>query len=190
MSQWQQAHRQAQAAGQRLLCRGLPQGQMDQDRLQARVQASITRRRTGPGRRPSGTATITRPGRGMGLHFSSVIGTFDSVSPGATETGQQNGRGPQVPNTYSLQVNTNHFIVPQCSPSPNPQCRGWQQFISRRRNVPSSWSTGSWPITRPVPADGPPSGTRTRPTSTALRTHRWVRSGGPFQRPRDSRAFT
>lgn len=61
--------------------------------------------------------------------LTSATGTFDSVSGGATETGQQNGSGPQVPNTFSLQLNTKPFTTPVCAGSPNPGCLGWQQFI-------------------------------------------------------------
>jgi hypothetical protein len=62
-------------------------------------------------------------------HLTSVTGTFDSVSPGLTETGQRNGSGPQVANTYSLQINAKPFTGSLCSGSPNPGCRDWQQFV-------------------------------------------------------------
>src|SRR5215469_17110569 len=62
-------------------------------------------------------------------HLTSATGSFDFVTPGATETGQQNGVGPQVANTFSLQLNTKPFTSPECSGSPNPGCLGWQQFI-------------------------------------------------------------
>lgn len=93
-------------------------------------------------------------------NFQSVTGSFDFVSPGITETGQQDGSGPQIPNTYSLQVNTNHFMVSQCTASPNRGCRGWQQFIfsTTGRGVfleywllafnaacPAGWSTFRYP---------------------------------------------
>lgn len=61
--------------------------------------------------------------------LTSASGTFDSVSFGTTETGQQNGVGPQVANTFSLQLNAKPFTTPVCAGSPNPGCLGWQQFI-------------------------------------------------------------
>ena len=61
--------------------------------------------------------------------INSVTGSFDSVSAGATETGQKNGGGPQVANIFSLQLNSKPFTSPACAPSPNPACQGWQQFV-------------------------------------------------------------
>jgi hypothetical protein len=61
--------------------------------------------------------------------LTSASGTFDSVSGGTTETGQQNGAGPQVANTFSLQLNAKPFTTPLCAGSPNPGCLGWQQFV-------------------------------------------------------------
>lgn len=74
---------------------------------------------------------------GNGLDYSaevsglmtSATGSFDSVTPGTTETGQVGGVGPQVPNTFSLQLNTNPFATSMCFGSPNPGCLGWQQFV-------------------------------------------------------------
>ncbi len=60
--------------------------------------------------------------------LSSVMGSFDSITPGATETGSFNG-GPSAPNTFSLQLNTNTFTSTACAGSPNPGCQGWEQFI-------------------------------------------------------------
>ena len=61
--------------------------------------------------------------------LTSATGSFGSVSPGIAETGQQNGHGPQVANTFSLQLNTKPFSSPACSGSPNPGCQGWEQFV-------------------------------------------------------------
>lgn len=61
--------------------------------------------------------------------LSSVTGSFPSLSPGATETGQRNGTGPQVANTFSLQLNVAPFTSSICSGSPNSACQGWQQFV-------------------------------------------------------------
>ncbi len=63
-------------------------------------------------------------------HLSSVTGSFDAVSPSLTETGQQNGAGPQVANTYSLQINAKPFTTSVCAGAGNPAvCKGWQQFV-------------------------------------------------------------
>jgi hypothetical protein len=63
--------------------------------------------------------------------LSSVTGSFDSISPGATEHGQFDGMGPEMLNTFSLQLNTNFFASPACTAmqAPNPQCQGWEQFL-------------------------------------------------------------
>jgi hypothetical protein len=61
--------------------------------------------------------------------LTSATGSFGSVSPGIAETGQQNGIGPQVANTFSLQLNTKPFMAPACTGSPNPGCQGWEQFV-------------------------------------------------------------
>jgi hypothetical protein len=61
--------------------------------------------------------------------LTSATGSFDFVTPGATETGQQGISGPQVPDTFSLQLNAKPFKTPMCGGSPNPLCLGWQQFL-------------------------------------------------------------
>jgi hypothetical protein len=62
--------------------------------------------------------------------ISSATGSFDTVSTGATETGQQNGAGGQVANTFSLQLNVAPFTTPACAGSGNPGgCLGWEQFL-------------------------------------------------------------
>jgi len=98
-------------------------------------------------------------------HLIKVTGTFDSVSPGLTETGQQNGSGPQVANTYSLQINAKPFSTSLCSGSPNPGCKGWQQFVySTTYNVafmqywllqfnttcPGGWNTFMFPMSTDI----------------------------------------
>jgi hypothetical protein len=52
--------------------------------------------------------------------MSSATGSFDSVSGVTSETGQVNGSGPQVANTFSLQLNTNQFTTSMCSGALNP----------------------------------------------------------------------
>jgi YVTN family beta-propeller protein len=57
--------------------------------------------------------------------MSSATGSFDHVTPGATET--SNG----VANSFSLQLNSKPFSpTPACSGSGTPgECQGWEQFI-------------------------------------------------------------
>lgn len=98
-------------------------------------------------------------------HLNSVTGSFDFVSPGITETGQQNGSGPQVANTFSLQINAKPFATSLCSGSPNPGCQGWQQFVySTTYNVafmqywlltynttcPGGWNTFMFPMSTDI----------------------------------------
>jgi hypothetical protein len=63
--------------------------------------------------------------------IAGATGYFNHVSPGITETGQLNGSGPQVPNTFSLQLNTQFFATPPaCAGASDPSnCAGWQQFV-------------------------------------------------------------
>ena len=91
--------------------------------------------------------------------ISSATGSFDSVTPGATEGGQQNGSGPAVANTFSLQLNVAPFTTPACSGAANPgACQGWEQFVysttfngvfiqywllGYNATCPSGWSTTS-----------------------------------------------
>jgi hypothetical protein len=60
--------------------------------------------------------------------LSSVTGSFDSISKGATESGIQNGSGSPVANTFSLQLNTEFFTTPVCS-GHGSNCIGWEQFV-------------------------------------------------------------
>jgi hypothetical protein len=59
--------------------------------------------------------------------IAQATGSFADVSPGITETGQFNGSGPQLANTYTLQLNANYFASPACAGIAD--CLGWQQFI-------------------------------------------------------------
>lgn len=60
-----------------------------------------------------------------------ATGTFRNVSPGITEQGQLDNSGPQIPNAFMLQINSDYFSgTPACSGSKDPsQCQGWQQFM-------------------------------------------------------------
>jgi len=60
--------------------------------------------------------------------ISSSVGSFDS-STATSESCTLGGTGPQIANAYTLQLNTNFFSSTACSGSPNPGCRGWEQFI-------------------------------------------------------------
>lgn len=89
--------------------------------------------------------------------ISGATGSFDSVSGVTSETGVVGGSGPQVANTYSLQLNTKPFTTSVCSA--NPGCLGWQQFLYTtgfgtyiqywllRYNTtcPSGWTSFSFP---------------------------------------------
>jgi hypothetical protein len=57
--------------------------------------------------------------------ISSATGSFDSVTGVVSETG---GDNPPVPNSFSLQLNSNGFDTPLCMGRPF-DCYGWQQFI-------------------------------------------------------------
>lgn len=98
--------------------------------------------------------------------MSAATGSFDGVSAGATETGQRNGSGPQVANTFSLQLNVKPFTSAACSGSGNPGgCQGWEQFVySTTSNsvfiqfwllkfnapCPSGWNTFSFPMSTDI----------------------------------------
>ena len=56
-------------------------------------------------------------------------GTFVSVSPGITESGPIANSGPSITDAYTLQMNTNQFTSAACAGSPNPSCKGWEQFV-------------------------------------------------------------
>ncbi len=76
---------------------------------------------------------------GNGNDYSAVVtgpitkatGSFADVSPGITEKGQYDDSGPNLANTFSLQLNTQFFSgSPACSGSSNPaKCLAWQQFV-------------------------------------------------------------
>jgi hypothetical protein len=97
--------------------------------------------------------------------MNSAEGSFDSITGVTSETGQVNGSGGQVANTYSLQINTKPFTNSVCGGSPNAGCLGWQQFIYSsssqailiqywllRYNTtcPSGWNTFSFPMSTDI----------------------------------------
>lgn len=63
--------------------------------------------------------------------ISQATGTFQNVSSGITEQGDVGGSGPDVANSFSLQLNTQFFAgSPACSGSGDPaDCQAWQQFV-------------------------------------------------------------
>jgi hypothetical protein len=85
------------------------------------------------------TGSDGKPGTvGNGVDYSAQVnglitqttGTFTDVSPGISETGQAGGVGPEVPNEFSLQLNSEFFSSPACAGAHDPsRCLGWQQFV-------------------------------------------------------------
>lgn len=93
------------------------------------------------------------PSRGAASHFivgggvndfaanptgtiSAVEGTFPSISSGLTESGPIANAGPAIANAYTFQINTNQFTsATACAGSPNPDCKGWEQFVYENNNV-------------------------------------------------------
>jgi hypothetical protein len=65
-----------------------------------------------------------------GPMISSATGSFDTVTPaGVTVSGQwPPPSGPQKPNAFTLQINSQFFNTPACSGG-GSACVGWQQFI-------------------------------------------------------------
>lgn len=63
--------------------------------------------------------------------ITQATGTFTNVSPGITETGQVDGSGGQVANTFTLQLNSEFFSgSPACDGAANPSaCQAWEQFV-------------------------------------------------------------
>ena len=61
--------------------------------------------------------------------INGVDGTFPSVSAGLTESGPIANSGPSFADTYTLQINTEQFTSAACAGSPNPNCKGWEQFV-------------------------------------------------------------
>jgi hypothetical protein len=61
--------------------------------------------------------------------ISTAIGSFDSVTGVTSESGPIGNSGPPVADAYTLQINTNFFSSTACAGSPNPACKGWEQFV-------------------------------------------------------------
>ena len=63
--------------------------------------------------------------------ISKATGTFTNVSPKISEKGQIDASGPEEPNEFTLQLNTEFFTgSPACAKAGNPaNCLAWQQFV-------------------------------------------------------------
>lgn len=62
--------------------------------------------------------------------ITSAIGSFPSVSSGASETGVNPNTNTAEANTFTLQLNSNFFSSPACKGHGKPsKCKGWEQFI-------------------------------------------------------------
>lgn len=46
-----------------------------------------------------------------------------------SESGPIGNAGPPIANAYTLQLNTDQFASTVCASSPNPACKGWEQFV-------------------------------------------------------------
>jgi hypothetical protein len=102
---------------------------------------------TTPPQRPYPPASGTRPdtvGNGNDIsaqvtgQIVSALGSFDKVTGATLETGTILGGSncsqvlqPNVPNYFSLQLNTNTFTTSACNGAAGgaSSCQGWQQFI-------------------------------------------------------------
>jgi hypothetical protein len=62
-------------------------------------------------------------------NISQTIGHFENISDVTSESGPIGNSGPSISNAYTLQINMNQFTSTACSGSPNPNCKGWEQFV-------------------------------------------------------------
>jgi hypothetical protein len=89
----------------------------------------------------------------------SATGTFPFVSGVTTESGNT-ATATSVANGYSVQLNTDFFQSAACGGSPNPNCRGWEQFVFSNDGSAGSLVIQYWLIDYnatcpPVPAGQP-----------------------------------
>jgi hypothetical protein len=61
--------------------------------------------------------------------ITSTTGSFDSVTGATSMSSPIGNAGAPVANAYTLQINTEFFASTACAGSPNPNCRGWEQFV-------------------------------------------------------------
>lgn len=74
-------------------------------------------------------------------HISSATGSFDTLTNVSSESGPIGNAGASLADTYSLQVNTDFFKTTVCTNtggSTDPNCRGWEQFVSRTTPTPTA----------------------------------------------------
>ena len=86
-------------------------------------------------------------------HISEAIGSFDSVTGVTSESSPIGNTGPQVPNAYTLQMNTN-FMSGVCVGSPNAGCQGWQQFVFENTGTVARAFIQYWLIKYNAPCPG------------------------------------
>lgn len=68
--------------------------------------------------------------QGPSGHISQAIGHFENITNVTSESGPIGNTGPSIANAYTLQINTNFFGgTSVCAASPNPNCKGWEQFV-------------------------------------------------------------
>ena len=76
-------------------------------------------------------------------HISAAIGHFENLSNVTSESGPVNNAGSSNANTYTLQINPNHFNVGGgtgvCAGSPNPSCGSWEQFVYENNGSGSAY---------------------------------------------------
>ncbi len=68
-------------------------------------------------------------------HISSAVGSFDTLTNVASESGQIGATGANIANAYTLQINTDFFTTSACTGSTGANCRGWEQFVFENNNV-------------------------------------------------------
>ena len=90
-----------------------------------------------------------------------------------SESGPINNQGPSVANAYSLQLNTDFFRSSACAGSPNPGCRGWEQFVFDNDGSKGSAHIQYWLIQYNTKC---PAGWNTKDRSTAIYCWRNSRS--------------
>jgi len=77
-------------------------------------------------------------------HITQAIGHFENVTNVTSIQGPIANAGPQIANTYTLQINTDFFTgSTACAGSPNPGCQGWEQWIYWNTPGASGTANGS-----------------------------------------------
>jgi hypothetical protein len=61
--------------------------------------------------------------------ISETWGTFENIMNVTSISSPIGNMGAPVNDAYTLQININPFASPACAASPNPGCRGWEQFV-------------------------------------------------------------